>query len=158
MTKCPYVYDDGGRYAAGFRGRAGDCVVRAVAIASGKTYQTVYEELSRGMGSQRRSRRATARNGVSVKRKWFRDYMLGLGFFWTPTMSIGSGCRVHLISEELPKSGRLVLSLSKHYVAMIDGVLRDTADPTWATIICDERGKRMVNRCVYGYWSLAHER
>jgi hypothetical protein len=28
-----FVYDDGGRAAAGYTGRAGDCVVRAIAIA-----------------------------------------------------------------------------------------------------------------------------
>ena len=29
----PWVYDDGGRAAAGFKGEAGDCGTRAVAIA-----------------------------------------------------------------------------------------------------------------------------
>jgi hypothetical protein len=30
----PWVYDDGGRADAGFKGKAGDCVARAIAIAA----------------------------------------------------------------------------------------------------------------------------
>jgi hypothetical protein len=56
-------------------------------------------------------------------------------------MSIGQGCTVHLKADELP-SGRLILSVSRHYVAMIDGVVHDTHDPS-----------RGGTRCVYGYWT-----
>lgn len=37
-----YKHHDGGRAAAGFRGTTGDCVVRAIAIATGRKYKTVY--------------------------------------------------------------------------------------------------------------------
>jgi hypothetical protein len=30
-----FVYDDGGRSAAGFKGKTGDCVTRAIAIGTG---------------------------------------------------------------------------------------------------------------------------
>lgn len=40
-----FVYDDGGRGAAGFKGAAGDCVTRALAIATGKPYLEVYDDL-----------------------------------------------------------------------------------------------------------------
>lgn len=141
------VFDDGGRAAAGFRGSAGDCVARAVAIASGRDYAEVYKRLADGQASNRRTKRTvksgtkrSARNGVYTGRKWFSDYMTELGFEWTPTMSIGSGCKVHLRADELP-AGRLVVSLSKHVAAVIDGVIRDTYDCT-----------RDGTRCVYGYW------
>jgi len=42
-----------------------------------------------------------------------------------PTMAIGSGCKVHLADGELPP-GRLVVSVSKHYTAVTDGVIHDT--------------------------------
>jgi hypothetical protein len=153
----PFVADDGGRSVAGFKGAAGDCVARAVAIASQKPYSDVYAVLSKGMGSQRKTkhsmrRSASARNGVNVRRKWFKDYMTQLGFVWVPTMRVGQGCKVHLLKGELP-SGRLVVALSRHYTAVIDGVVHDTYDPHWATIY-NEIGKppRMSHRCVYGYW------
>lgn len=142
-----FVYDDGGREAAGFKGHTGDCVARAIAIASGRPYAEVYGTLANGMGDQRQTRRTkktgrTAARGVSTRRKWFKEYMTKLGFKWTPTMKVGQGCRVHLKPEELPQ-GRLVVAVSRHYVAMIDGVIHDTHDPT-----------RGGNRCVYGYWSV----
>jgi len=148
MTKI--VINDGGRAAAGFKGRAGDCVCRALAIATGLPYIEVYERLAEGNVSQRKSKRSkktrgrTASNGICTKRKWFKDYMIELGFTWTPTMQIGSGCKVHLKANELP-SGRLVCNVSNHLVAVIDGVIHDTHD-------CTRKGKR----CVYGYWQLSH--
>jgi hypothetical protein len=143
-----FVRNDGGRQAAGFQGTAGDCVCRAIAIASGKPYRDIYERLAEGNATQRKSKRTgrnsgkrSARNGVYTKRKWFKDYMRELGAEWTPTMQIGSGCVVHVREDELPQ-GRIVLNLSKHSAAVIDGVLHDTYD-------CSRDG----TRCVYGYWT-----
>ena len=141
-----FLLNDGGRADAGFKGSAGDCVVRAVTIASGRPYQEVYNALSEGCRTQRLTRKskkkASARDGVNITRKWFKDYMTSLGFKWTPTMRIGSGCRFHLREDELP-SGRLVVAVSKHAVAVIDGVVNDTHDPA-----------RDGTRCVYGYYRL----
>lgn len=140
----PWRFDDGGRKAAGFKGDAGDCVVRAVAIATGQSYQAVYEALSEGQRTQRKTRRSrqrsSARDGVSVRRKWFQDYMTGLGWKFVATMGIGTGCTVHLAQDELPM-GHLIVSVSKHYFAVVNGVVLDTHDPT-----------RGGTRCVYGYW------
>lgn len=161
-----FVYDDGGRAAAGFKGDAGDCVTRAIAIATGQDYQTVYAAMANGNAEQRITKRSrtshgkrTARSGISVQRKWFKDYMTALGWKWTPTMGIGTGCTVHLHDGELPM-GRLIVSVSKHYTTVIDGVIRDTFDPQreekmhWYT--GDRAGTTTVSRrCVYGYWRQA---
>jgi hypothetical protein len=104
-----FVYNDGGREAAGYQGNAGDCVCRAIAIAAQLPYQQVYDRLAEGNLTQRKSKHDTekrtrsARNGINTTRLWFKAYMVELGFVWTPTMSIGSGCKVHLIAGELPK-------------------------------------------------------
>lgn len=141
-----FVENDGGRAAAGYSGTTGDCVCRAVVIASGRSYQEVYGVLANGNVTERRTKRSrkprqrSAANGIRTKRKWFKDYMLSLGFTWHPIMTIGSGCTIHLRDGELPM-GRLVVSLSKHVAAVIDGVLHDTYQ--------DDRDG---TRCVYGYW------
>jgi len=142
--------NDGGRAAAGYKGRAGDCVARAVAIASNRPYREVYDRLAVGNATQRHSKKdrpcttangvATARHGIMTRRKWFKDYMIELGFRWVATMGIGTGCKVHLKEDELPK-GRIIVALSRHYAAVIDGVLNDTYEDT-----------RNETRCVYGYW------
>ena len=147
MSITTFTYNDGGREAAGFKGSAGDCVCRAVAIAAQLPYQEVYNRLAEGNASQRKSKRTgkqprSARNGIYTTRKWFKDYMRELGFVWTPTMQIGSGCQVHLKADELP-SGRLVCNVSRHSVAVIDGGINDTYD-------CSREG----TRCVYGYWRM----
>lgn len=140
-----FQFNDGGRAEAGYKGNAGDCVTRAVAIALQLPYTEVYDKLSEGCRSQRKTRRSkvksSARDGVNVTRKWFKDFMASHGWSWTPMMGIGTGCKVHLRENELPK-GRLVVSVSKHYTAVLDGVIHDTFDPS-----------RAGTRCVYGYWS-----
>lgn len=133
----PWVADDGGRAAAGFRGDAGDCVPRALAIATGRPYPEVYAELAAGMAQ--RGKPKSARNGVSPK--VYRPWLAAAGWEWTPTMGIGTGCTVHLDAEELPL-GRLVVRLSRHLCAVLDGVVHDTYDPA-----------RGGARCVYGVWS-----
>lgn len=164
-------YSDGGRKESGFKGTAGDCVARSVAIASGQPYATVYAALAKGAGAERKARGASARNGIHTSRKWFKEYMASLGFTWTPTMRIGSGCTVHLRADELP-AGRLVVSVSKHYTAVIDGVIHDTHDPSDRAVTIYSRqedapeGSRLLDngngwayspeRCVYGYWTHTH--
>jgi hypothetical protein len=139
-----FVFNDGGRAESGLKGLVGDCVVRAITIASGKPYREVYDLLSEWSRTQRQTtksrKKVSARDGVNTNRKWFKDYMTSLGFKWYPTMQIGSGCKVHLRTNELPM-GRLVVAVSKHYVAVIDGVINDTYDPS-----------RDDTRCVYGYY------
>jgi hypothetical protein len=106
MQRLLFQYNDGGRTAAGYRGKVRDCATRAIAIATQSAYEDIYRALD-----------------------------------WTATMLIGSGCKVHLRSGELP-SGRLIVAVSKHLCAVIDGVLHDTHD-------CSRGGRR----CVYGYWT-----
>jgi hypothetical protein len=133
------VIDDGGREAAGFKGQAGDCVVRALAIATGLPYRQVYEELAAGMAGLGRAK--SARDGVSPK--VYKPWLAERGWVWTPTMQVGQGCTVHLRADELP-SGRLICRLSRHLTVVVDGVVHDTFDPS-----------REGTRCVYGYWKEA---
>ena len=138
-----FVEDDGGRAAAGYKGKAGDCVARSIAIAAGKPYAEVYAALANGAGRERKSKGRSARNGIHTSRKWFGEYMRAIGFVWTPTMRIGSGCTTHLVAGEVPETGRHVVMVSRHATALVDGVIRDTHDPS-----------RGGTRCVYGYWTL----
>ena len=146
-----FAVNDGGRELAGFKGGAGDCVVRAIAIAAQLPYIQVYEDLraaNAAYADQRNdklarrlnARGASPRNGNH--RNVFHDYILGHGFDWVPTMQVGAGCKVHLLANELP-SGRLIVKVSKHLTAVIDGVIQDTHNPS-----------RAGSRCVYGYYIL----
>jgi hypothetical protein len=138
-----FIFNDGGRAAAGFRGRAGDCVVRAIAIATAKPYREVYDALNMLATAERTGKRkkkkSNSRSGVYPQT--YSRYLRSLGWQWIPTMSIGSGCKVHLRTAELPR-GILIVRLSRHLTTVIDGELHDTHD-------CSRAG----TRCVYGYFA-----
>ena len=138
-----FVFHDGGRAAAGYKGKTGDCVTRSIAIATGKTYQQVYDALNQFAETERIGKRKRKRSNsrTGVFRKTYQSYLESLGWQWTSTMSIGSGCQVHLRASELPP-GPLIVKVSRHLTAVIDGVLYDTYN-------CSRAG----TRCVYGYFS-----
>lgn len=162
-----YHYNDGGRALAGYTGSTGDCVVRAIAIATEQPYQTVYDAVNAAGQGERRGKRkrgvSNARTGVY--KQTIRKYLTSLGWTWTPTMHIGSGCQVHLADGELP-GGRLIVSVSRHLTAVIDGVVHDTHDPQrqaldiyGGTPVLDADGHmrnpvvgKIGGRCVYGYF------
>jgi len=151
VNRATWTYDDGGRKTAGFRGETSDCVVRAIAIAERRPYGDVYADLKAAARHEVRRRgklgflAATGR-GSSPRNGWFKEtyhpYLLARGWRWVPTMKIGSGCTVHLRADELPTDrGPLIVSVSRHLTTVVNGVVRDTHDPS--------RGGR---RCVYGYF------
>tara|TARA_R110002110_G_scaffold178197_1_gene383091 strand:+ start:548 stop:1021 length:474 start_codon:yes stop_codon:yes gene_type:complete len=145
-----YQHNDGGRDEAGFKGATGDCVIRAIAIAMGIPYQEAYDDLHKASKDFRDTKRCKvakqlAKEGACSPRKGvYKEvsdvYIESKGWRWQPTMSIGSGCKVHLRKDELP-SGKIITRLTKHFCAVIDGVIQDTYDPS-----------RNGTRCVYGYY------
>jgi len=133
-----FQFNDGGRSHSKFTGSTGDCVVRAIAIATNQDYESVYQrcaEINKKCGLPK-----SCRNGVNTKSKHFKEYMQELGFTWVVTNQIGSSEKVHLRADELP-NGKIICKLSKHVVAVINHKLLDTYD-------CSRDGTRMV----YGYW------
>lgn len=143
-----FSYNDGGRSDAGYKGDTGDCVTRAIAIASGVPYSEVREELMTRTKSFRetsRTKRAKRLKGNSVFHGALKDvyepYLEELGFQWTPTCKFGSPDRVHLRKEELP-DGVIICKVSRHLCTVIDGIIQDVYDPS-----------RKGDRMVYGYYS-----
>jgi hypothetical protein len=137
-----FRFNDGGAFAAGYkRQKTYDCVARAIAIAAELTYQEVCDAIDKEAERERPRcgrKRSSAQTGVL--RRTYERVLMRLGWKWVPTMRIGSGCKVHLRAEELPR-GRLIARVSRHLVAVIDGVIHDRFD-------CSRDG----TRCVYGYW------
>lgn len=136
-----FKFNDGGR-SQYFKGFTGDCVTRAIAIATGLDYKKVYDDLNELAKKEKigKRKRGKSNSRTGVYKNTFRKYLEGIGWKFVPTMKIGSGCQVHLRSEELP-SGTIICSVSHHLCCVIDGVLNDTSDCT-----------RDGNRCVYGYF------
>lgn len=142
-----FIYSDGGREDAGYKGQTGDCVLRAIAIATGLPYAQVRTDLMERTKEYRATRRTkkakrmtnnSAFNGVYDD--IYKPYLLELGWQWVPCTAIGSKERVHVCASELP-NGTLILRLSRHLATWKDGMLHDTHD-------CSRGGQRMV----YGYF------
>lgn len=140
----PFQFNDGGRAAAGYKGQAGDCVTRAIAIATGRPYQQVYDAINELCKTEKRSKRKRGKSDAraGVHKDVYHRYLLAAGATWVPTMAIGQGCTVHLRNGELP-AARLVVSLSRHLAAVMYGTLHDLSD-------CSRGG----TRCVYGYYKI----
>jgi hypothetical protein len=142
MNKLDWNFNDGGRASAGFKGTTGDCVCRAIAIATGKEYREVYDSLNQIAKDEKKSKRRRSKSSsrTGVYRVTYDKYLKSLGWTWVPTMQVGQGVTHHLRDGELP-DGRIICRLSKHLCCVIDGVIQDVFDPS-----------RNGTRAVYGYW------
>ncbi len=149
-----FVYNDGGRAEAGYKGTTGDCVCRAFAIATGKPYKTVYDDINRIAQNERTGKRkkTTSNARTGVHRYTEKKLAALYGFKWIPTMKIGEGCKVHLTAEELP-AGTIIVAVARHLVCVKDGVIHDTYNSSIKQHY-DADGNLITNekRCVYGYF------
>lgn len=139
----PVVRTDGGAAAAGYTEGAGDCVPRAIAIATGLPYGDVLAELRTRAKvkakTARRRKHGHPRSGVH--RNVYEPFLFELGWVWLPLMAVGQGTKVHLIPDEVPTEGIYIVKVSKHLTVVRDGRIHDTADP-----------QRDGTRCVYGWY------
>lgn len=140
------IYNDGGRDKAymetndiRFIGHGvRDCVARSLAIVTDRPYAEIWHALADINKSE--GRRHSANFGVYVGRKSFWDYTAALGLIYVEVPP------VVLKNASLP-SGKLILNIRAHSVAMIDGVLHDTYN-------CSPGGKVILK----GYWMKKPER
>ena len=131
MSLLPYKRDDGGRAAAGFKGGTGDCLVRAMAIASGQPYREVYAHVAatykvhgyKRTGNAYYMGRKSKRGQLTPKKAQDRALM-DMGFTKVPLLpgprpTYTEVARVH---------GTAVVGTTKHIGVIRDGVYRDTFD------------------------------
>lgn len=122
-----YEYDDGGRAGAGYKGKTGDCGIRAVSIFSGAPYKDVYlaaRNLCKCEKVRKRKKASSPRGGLQ------RDTMDALVRQFVPTaerVSFGVGEKPTL-SECANRYGRFIGSVTKHFVAVADYTVRDIWD------------------------------
>ena len=150
-----FIFDDGGRKAAGFQGDAGDCVVRAIAIATGKPYREVFNALQNGLKHQievverkhalqygiKGHYRPSATPHTGLTGNVYGPYLRWLGWEYVSRPVGANGKPLRLRRSEVPM-GRLIVQLSGHLVAVIDGVIYDT----YYSARCGQRP-------IYGYFN-----
>ena len=157
-----FQWDDGGREGYYFTGKPlGDCVARAIAIATGLSYRRVHRELLklqrahvRGRFEKRCGRPPTYdeySSGAFVRREQpqhgvercvSRRYLSELGWVWVPCIAVGSSARSRLGVDPLP-AGPVIVATHRHLSAVVDGVLRDT-------------NSGAIGRTIHGYYQPPH--
>jgi hypothetical protein len=125
-----FKLNDGGRAKAGYKGLAGDCGARAIAIALALDYQVAYDLLA--LANQSKGYAKSARNGVY--KAIYSEVLASLGWVWHSAPKFdGRKARCY----DLP-SGAVIAQQAGHFVAVIDGMPHDVWD-------CSQK-------MVYGYW------
>ena len=115
-----FVHDDGGRSAAGFRGQAGDCVARALALVTRRPYLECYRALADAERAAGRPR--SARNGVH--RHVYEPVFAAFGL---RNERLGSGPKPTW-SQAHERFGDCIVKTRRHVAGLIDNALHDTAD------------------------------
>ena len=129
----PFTRNDGGRAASGRKGIAGDCGVRAMAIALGRDYDECYKELAQANKDAGKAK--SMRRGIM--KSDFEKVLARYGWVWCPAPKFdGRKARC----SDMPK-GAVIARQARHFVAVINGQPHDTWD-------CSEK-------MVYGYWRKA---
>lgn len=137
MSGIKFTKDDGGRSAAGFKGDTGDCVTRAIAIATGIEYKKVRKELMqrqsdwRTTGSRKAKRQTSnsVRNGCN--KEVYEPYLDSLGWEKESLVKFGWHSRSKMTAEDMPR-GVVIMYVQSgrrgHLATMIDHVLHDSWD------------------------------
>ena len=125
-----YIYDDGGRADAGFKGMAGDCVTRALAILVEHPYGKTYDALAEAnANSTVGSRRKVARRGERTARRgiYRNDYTPVFERYGLTKVKLPSGIRPTW-SEAYEEYGDCIVTTAKHMAAIVNGSLHDVWD------------------------------
>ena len=115
-----YIYDDGGREATGYRGQASDCVARALAVLTERSYKECYTDLAQA--NARAGGKRSARNGI--RNQVYTEVFLAHGLI---KISPGKGSRL-TYTEAHHRYGNCIVKTTHHLAALIDGALHDTFD------------------------------
>jgi hypothetical protein len=133
-----FIYTDGGRTQAGFYGTTGDCVTRAIAVATEVDYKEVYDSLfaiaKNWPGKSKKALRIrsnpTPRSGVydEVAKK----YLEHLG--WVKVKGLAT-----LDSRKFQR-GTYICKTRKHFTVVKDGALYDAFDCSMTSEMIDGMG------------------
>lgn len=126
-----YIKDDGGRAAAGFRGRSGDCGVRALAIALSIPYKDA-RKLAKEFALKGRQRSRAISDGLYAEDFASIMHYLGWRRIKAPRFD-----RRKARFDDIP-ARRAILNMARHWAVLENGNIRDAWDSR--------------ERVVYSYW------
>lgn len=134
-----FVYDDGGRAEAGYQAtHVGDCVPRAIAIATGIPYKKVLTDLYEKQKIYYWTRYSpkNPHPTTGTQPAVYDAYLKDLG--WKKIYVKGN---LRFRKDNLPKRKKLIVRTDRHLAAVIDGKLRDTYESS-------KQGEKLIR----SYW------
>lgn len=135
---------DGGRKAAGYKGSTGDCVVRAITIASDGDYKEIYDACASANKLFHPNKAASARNGV------FQDawhYVCKyLGF---EDMGVKASEELS-ITDAYNRFGDCIVEIPRHLLAVKGGFVVDSWDSRF--VRRSQRSSGVVHPKVTQVW------
>lgn len=147
---CEYKTNDGGMLEYFPGNDIGDSIIRAISIATGKDCKQVYDIMLDGM--RKMNKRRSPRSGIN--KQVYHNYLIENGFEWYQSSIYSEGYTMHLHKDELP-GGILIVSLTKHFSCVINGVINDSIDPRRGAGNITKRGVQLYHperRRVHGYY------
>lgn len=134
-----YQFNDGGRLAAGYKGRAGDCVPRAIAIALNLPYKQVRKELDDLNREMTGGLQKSTQNGTeaSVSHRFLTDRG------WKLTLLN----KAYLKDIDVKDAPRIIAVMPRHTAAIINNTVLDTWDCRHS------RRTKCKSPIVYGYYA-----
>ena len=139
-----FIKDDGGRKDAGYKGATGDCVVRALAIMSDRTYKECYDACASANKLFNPSRAASARNGVNHN-AWHYVFSY-LGFADTGIQASDELS----ITDAYNRFGDCVVEIPQHLLAVKGGYVVDAWDSRF--VRRSSRSSGVVHPKVIAVW------
>jgi hypothetical protein len=135
--RAKWLQHDAGRSTSKRPKARNDCTVRAIAAVTGAPYDAAYEWIAAGgrkSGKRFKLKPFFAANVFLHDADW--------RFAWTPYPAVKGERRMNVIAfVATHPRGRYVIQVSKHVIAVVDGVLIDDHLPR-------------LNACVYGAWTV----
>jgi len=118
-----YKYDDGGRddyFETKYKkDRTNDCVIRAIAIATGRDYLTIWKELFS---------LSTKMGFMPNDQKCYEEYLELLGWVKNKPLRKINGKKYQVKKLPINKNKSYIFQTTRHLTAIIDGEHRDIWD------------------------------
>ncbi len=157
-----FIKTDGGRAEAGYKGSTGDCVTRAIAVATDTDYQEVYDGLfqtAKDYLAKKNNKfsKALKKGGCSPRNGVYQPisiaYLKMLG--WKKVSSWDKETGYKVLDGKAFKKGTFICKTRKHFTVVKDGVLYDSYDCQMTSEIRDEYGDVVAEskvRTVFHYY------
>lgn len=135
-NQLPHQYNDGGRSLAGYSGKTGDCVVRALTLSTNSSYMNMYSYCNQTLKEIEKGQKSKSTSASGVYNSTLTKLMKRFKFKWVANRN--------KYKVNIPNRGTYIVAFTHHVSVVKDGTILDTYNPF-----------NEVGNFVKGYWKVA---